>query len=90
MSTRIAAEPVPHSWDLEHWPTHVYPHNTSRARWLIRSHRRSLIDAGVLTRIGREIVVLGARYSRWLESHSADVPNFDIAPNRAASCAHVA
>jgi hypothetical protein len=82
--TRTAAAPAPHSWDLEHWPSNVYPHSESRARWLLRAHRDELLAAGALTRIGREIVVLGARYSRWLESKSHDVPGFVAIPRARA------
>lgn len=71
-----ATTPVPHSWDLEHWPAHVYPHTEGRARWLLKAHRDELLRAGVLSRVGRELVVLGAHYSRWLEGKSVDVPDF--------------
>ncbi len=79
---RTAAAIAPHSWDLEHWPADVYPHSESRARWLLRTHRSELLEAGALTRVGRELVVLGARYSRWLERKAADVPGYDIRTQR--------
>ena len=84
MANRTTAETAPHSWDLEHWPQSVYPHTTGRARYLVRSHRDALIAAGALSRVGREIIVLGARYTRWLEQQSANVPGYEIAANRAA------
>lgn len=74
--TSNAAEPAPHSWDLEHWPAHVYPHATGRARYLVRVHRDELLVAGALTRVGREFVVLGARYTRWLERQASGVSEF--------------
>jgi len=83
--TRTTAEAAPHSWDLEHWPTAVYPHTTGRARYVLRAHRDELLAAGVITRVGRELVVLGARYTRWLESRSTEVPDFAIAANRQAT-----
>lgn len=76
-SQTLAAAPTPHSWDLEHWPAHVYPHDTRRARYLVRVHRDELLIAGALTRVGRELVFLGARYTRWLESRTVNVANFD-------------
>lgn len=83
MSTnRIAAEPAPHSWDLEHWPQSVYPHTTGRARYMVRSHKNELLAAGALSRVGRELIVLGARYTRWLESRASAVPDFEVAANR--------
>ena len=76
----INSDPVPHSWDLEHWPAHVYPHATNRARWLLRAYRQQLIAAGALSRVGREIVVLGRQYARWLE-HRAAEKVADYVPN---------
>jgi hypothetical protein len=52
---------------------------------MIRAHRGALMSAGVLTRVGREIIVLGARYTKWLETQSANVTRFEIAANRARS-----
>ena len=74
--------PIPHSWSLETWPREVYPCTTSRARYVIRVHRDELIRAGVLSRVGRELIVLGERYAKWLQLHTADVPGYQIAPNR--------
>jgi hypothetical protein len=70
------ASPAPHSWDLEHWPGHVYPHTESRARWLIRAHRDELILAGAMTRVGRELVMFGNEYSKWLQSKKPHVRDF--------------
>jgi len=33
----------PHSWDLEHWPVHVWPHTRYCARYMIRLHKLDLI-----------------------------------------------
>jgi hypothetical protein len=76
------AERVAHSWDLEHWPEHVYPHNTGRARYLVRVYKGELVAAGVLCRVGRELVFFGERYVRWLERRRADVPGYVIPPKR--------
>ena len=78
MTRRIArsAEQAPHSWDLQHWPQTVYPHSESRARWLLRAHRKELLAAGALARVGRELVVFGDRYTRWLQAQSANVPGY--------------
>lgn len=82
MSRTQGSSLAPHSWDLEHWPTEVWPHKESRARYVIRSNRDELIAAGALTRVGREIVVLGGKYTRWLEKRAAHVPGYEIAANR--------
>jgi hypothetical protein len=76
-----AAQPAPHSWDLEHWPVYVWPHTRSRARYVIRMFKRELIAAGALYRVGRQFVLLGAGYTRWLRLHGSQAARYDIAPN---------
>jgi hypothetical protein len=84
--TRIpTAQPAPHSWALENWPLFVYPHSVSKGRYLCRSNRSALVAAGALTRVGRDLVVLGGPYTKWLESQTGRVDSFAIAPNRAAA-----
>jgi hypothetical protein len=73
---------IPHSWALTEWPKDVYPHDASKARYILRSHRDSLIAIGELTRIGRDPVVFGAGYNQWLHLQAGKVAGFDIAPNR--------
>ncbi len=79
--THAAAE-VPHSWDMEGWPASVFPGTTSRARYIVRSHRDDLLREGAIARVGRELVIFGARYTRWLEKRTSDVPGYVPAPNR--------
>ena len=74
--------PVPHSWSLSTWPDDVWPHKTDRARYVVRANRSELLAAGVLTRVGRELVILGDRYGRWLQRKSVDVPGYEVAANR--------
>jgi hypothetical protein len=57
---------------------------------VLRANRESLILAGVLSRVGREIIVISSRYRRWLEGRSVDVPGYEIAANRAKGAAHTA
>jgi hypothetical protein len=73
---------LPHSWPVSEWPANVYPNDAGRGRYITRCHRDDLVAAGALARVGRELVVIGDRYSRWLQKRSADVPGFEIAPNR--------
>lgn len=73
---------APHSWSLNRWPADVYPNESSRARYLVRSNRAELVSAGVLSRVGRELIVFGDRYSRWLELKAANVPGFECGANR--------
>lgn len=82
------SQPLPHSWSVNTWPASVYPHSPSRARWLLRAHRDELVAAKALSRVGRELVVLGKPYSRWLERRARAVPGFQCpanAPQDAAS-----
>jgi hypothetical protein len=74
---------LPHSWTVEGWPDGVYPGSASRGRYIIRMHKQSLLAAGALARVGRDLVVLGPSYQRWLELRRADVPGYAIAPNLA-------
>lgn len=82
--SQLTANVAPHSWDIEHWPADVWPHSEGRARYVIRANKDELIAAGCLSRVGREIVVLGAKYTKWLEKQSANVPGYEIAANRQA------
>ncbi len=74
--------PIPHSWSINDWPQGVHPGNSARGRYLIRTNKCDLLAAGALARVGRELVVLGDRYTRWLERQASRVPEFEIAPNR--------
>lgn len=78
-----SAGAAPHSWDLEHWPGAVYPHTSGRARYLIRTHRSDLLLSGALVRVGRELVILGDRYTAWLRARVKNVSAFDCAANSA-------
>lgn len=80
--TVSTAAQAPHSWDLEHWPADVYPHGEGRARWLLRAHRDELMTAGALVRVGRELVVIGDRYTRWLHAQASNVPGYESNANR--------
>jgi hypothetical protein len=85
MPAKINAEVAPHSWAIVSWPTSVYPNTAERARYFVRVHRRELFAAGALTRPGRELVVIGSRFVRWLESKAANVGEFDNGAARTRS-----
>jgi hypothetical protein len=76
------AQPAPHSWAIESWPGHVFPHSPGKGRYLIRCNRTALVAAGALVRVGRDLVILGAPFSKWLQSQVGRVDGFQIAPNR--------
>jgi hypothetical protein len=81
------AESLPHSWPINDWPQHVYPNRPSSGRYLVRAYRDELISAGALTRIGRELVVLGDGYARFLARRSDKVNEYPIPPNQAGEAA---
>ena len=66
-----------HSWDLDGWPEYVWPNDSDRARWVVRSNRRELIAEGALTRVGKRVVILGNGYSRWLARRADRVDRFN-------------
>ena len=76
---------VPHDWTVNNWPRDIYPYDGAKARHILRVHQTALIEAGALTRIGRQIVVQGAGYSRWMAQNAGNVVEFaetKMAPNR--------
>jgi len=85
MPKKVRPQSTPHSWAIESWPAEVHPNRPNRARYLIRTHRDELMAAGALVRVGRELVVLGARYTKWLELQASRVPDYDVAANRPAA-----
>jgi hypothetical protein len=82
MPTKSSAAVAPHSWSIDTWPATVYPGTPKRARYFIRVHKTELFSAGALTRPGRELVIIGARFTRWLEAQVVNVPEFNIGAAR--------
>ena len=50
----------------------VFPGSAARARYLIRAHKSELVTAGAIVRVGRELVTIGSKYIRWLETRVQD------------------
>lgn len=73
---------VPHSWTIAKWPEHIYPHTPKKARYVLRSQRDSLLREKALVRIGRELVVIGDRYNRWMQKRVIDVPGYECPANK--------
>ena len=67
---------LPHSWPISEWPADVYPNDRKKARYLVRSHKDELLREGALVRVGRELVAIGAPYSKWLQKKAAFVPDY--------------
>ena len=81
--SRSQFPPVPHSWSIADWPSSVYPNDPKRGRYLVREHKAELLASGALVRVGRELVIMGARYSKFLERQASRVPDFECAANAA-------
>ena len=79
-STRVplerATQAAPHTWDVGEWPEHVWPHEATRARWIVRAYRNDLLYHRALTRIGKRLVVIGEGWMRFLAAESAHVEDF--------------
>jgi hypothetical protein len=94
MKTKIKTVPVrqetvvvPHSWRLVDWPKDIYPGSYVRGRRICRAYRSELVSEGALTRIGRELVVMGAGWSRWMAKQAGKVLEFDVGANRPENAA---
>ena len=77
---------VPHSWRVSDWDRlapDVFPHTASAARHLIRCNKTALVKAKALARVGRDTIVLGPAYDRWLTAQGDKVLEYVIQPNRA-------
>ena len=81
--SRKAAQipPVPHSWPVSNWPAEVWPNDTAKAHWMVRVHRNELVKMGALARAGRELIILGARYEKWLQRRVAEVLPYQSTAN---------
>ena len=80
----LAAIP-PHSWPVSEWAErapHVFPHTTEKGSYLVRTHQTELVNCGALVRIGRDRVVIGAPYAKWLASQSSKVAGYEVPANR--------
>lgn len=80
--TRSSTPTLPHSWTIATWPASVFPGEPSKARYLVRAHKDELRLEGALVRVGRELVIIGERYGRWLQKKAARVPGYECAANR--------
>ncbi len=79
---RPKAATMPHSWLVKDWPAHVVPGSTSRAKHTIRKHRAELLAVGALGRVGRDLMIFGEGYARFLARQTQRVENYTIAANR--------
>ena len=71
-----------HSWSIKCWPADVYPNSPDKARYLVRANRDSLLRDGALVRVGRELVIIGDRYVRWMQKKGSAVPGYECPANK--------
>ena len=81
-TNRAKASALPHSWPINDWPQHVYPNRSSSGKYVVRRHRDELLALGALSRVGRELVVFGEGYGRFLARRTGEASTFAIAPNQ--------
>ena len=62
------------SWSVSTWPNDVYPNDPKRARYLVRVHKDDLLRFGALARVGRELIIFGKGYQKWLQRKAVNVP----------------
>jgi hypothetical protein len=88
-----AKETTFRSWSISSWPPEVFPNDPLRARRIVRLNRDELLRAGAVSRVGRELVIFGDNYLRWLASRANKVtdPTLPLMDNvRKASAAYKA
>ena len=78
---------IPHSWPVKHWPQDTYPNDPRKAKYLVRAHRDELTDAGALVRVGRELVIIGAPYIRWMQKKGRAVHGYECGANKSGATA---
>jgi hypothetical protein len=67
---------LPHSWRIADWPADVYPNNASAGKYVVRANRDELMSLGALCRVGRDMVVIGEGYARFLARKIDRVPGY--------------
>jgi hypothetical protein len=72
----IKAASLPHSWTFADWPDGVFPNSGRKGKYLVRANRDELLRFGALTRIGRDIVILGEGYARFLSRNIERVEGY--------------
>ena len=79
MATNVS---FPHSWPIKNWPEDVYPNSPDKARYMVRAYRDELTAASALVRVGRELVIIGTPYVRWMQKKGASVHGYECPANK--------
>jgi hypothetical protein len=80
--SKPTAQPAPHSWPVSKWPAHVWPCDSARGRRFCRTYEKELVKAKALTRMGRDRVVMGEPFLRYMDRQRAKLLDFEVAANR--------
>lgn len=78
----MAKTSLPHSWNINAWPADVYPGSPEKGRYMVRAQRDALVREGALVRVGRELVIIGDRYARFLQKGAGRVAEFECPANK--------
>jgi hypothetical protein len=76
------AQAAPHSWPVSKWPAFVWPGDSTKGKRFCRTYVDELVAAGALTRMGRDLVVMGEPFTRYMLKNVAAVKDFDVPANR--------
>jgi hypothetical protein len=71
----------PHSWSVRMWPVGVWPNDAKKAMYILRMHGKELLAAGALARVGRERIVIGGPFVRWIAKQASRIPDYPVAAN---------
>jgi hypothetical protein len=79
----VKADSLPQSWLVKNWPPNIAPGNPVAARAFVRRNRTALIRCGALSRIGKEITVIGVGFAQFLTENMRNVGTWECPANRA-------
>jgi hypothetical protein len=78
----IKVDSLPQSWSVKNWPAHVAPGGPVAGRAFIRRNMEQLLECGALSRVGKELVVLGAGYALFLSKNMTNVRGWMCPANK--------
>ena len=67
---------MPHSWAAKNWPPSVFPNDASKAGYLLKAHKDELLAVGALSRVGKDLIVYGEGWGRFLAKGTQKVANY--------------
>jgi hypothetical protein len=80
--SRQSDQAAPHSWSVARWPAHVWPGDSTKGRRFVRTYEKELLKYKALTRMGREPVVMGAGFTRFMAAQAYRAADFEVPCNR--------